>query len=135
MCRRILIVLLAGWALAGCNLTASQPTPVPTPDLPGVEFLYPADGSSVIEGTDLTIDLIARDESQGINRIELLLNGIRLREAVTDSDAPVPAFRVEMNWLAQGAGLHVLTAVAYRPDGIRSDEADITIEVLERDSS
>jgi hypothetical protein len=135
MYRRILIVLLAGWALTGCNLNASQLTPVPTPDLPGVEFLYPSDGSGVIEGTDLTIDLIARDESQGINRIELLLNGIRLREAVTDDHNPVPAFRVEMNWLAQGTGLHVLTAIAYRPDGTRSDEADIIVEVLERDSS
>jgi hypothetical protein len=131
--RRYLAGVLFLVSLVSCNLAVQEAaTPAPTPDMPRVEFLYPSSGSSVIEGTDMTIDLIAHDETAGITRIELLLNGLRLREAPTESGVPLPVFRAEMNWMAQGVGLHIMTAIAYRADGTASHEADITLEVLAR---
>lgn len=132
MRRFVNVALISAFLLAGCNLGQVEPTPAPTPDRPRVEFLFPEADASVIEGTDLTIDLVARDETVGVNRIELLLNGIRLSDAPTEDGLPRQVYRVEMNWIAQGPGLHNLTAIAFRPDGTASAEVDLTLEVLER---
>jgi hypothetical protein len=126
------VVFCMVFALASCNLGGSQETPVPTPDLPTVEFLFPQNGSTVLEGTDLSIDLVARDSSTGIVRIELLVDGEKINEAIPQDAVMVPVFRVNMNWLAQGVGLHPLSAVAFRLDGTSSDEAIISVEVLPR---
>lgn len=127
--RRPLIALVL-LALAGCNLDASNLTPIPTPDIPRVEFLFPENNSTVIEGADLTLDILAQDEGSGIAQIELLLNGQTLRMASPQEALTLSEFRVEMNWFAQGVGRHVLSAIAYRGDGIPSDEARLVIEVL-----
>ena len=128
----ILMLILA--LLSACNLATTPPTAIPTPDLPRVDFEQPANGATVVEGSELTIDLVASDETQGIARIELLVDDLNYREGTPENDVPVPTFRVLMNWLAQGVGRHVLTAIAYRPDGTRSDERSILIEVLPRET-
>ena len=131
--RRCLSVFAVVLALcAGCNLDDPNATPFPTPDIPTVEFIFPAAGASVVEGADMTIDIVARDNNPGagIARVELFLNGAPFREAEPENDIPVPVFRVEMNWIAEGAGFHALTAIAYRADGQQSDLADISVEVV-----
>jgi hypothetical protein len=118
---------------AGCNLSVAAPeTPVPTPDVPVVEFLFPPNNSTVLEGTDLTLDIVARDTSIGVSRLEVYLNGVLLREVELADYTVEPVYRVQVNWLADGAGLHALTAVAFRPDGTPSDEGRITLEVVPR---
>jgi hypothetical protein len=42
----------------------------------------------------------------------------------------VTVFTINMNWLAEGEGLHALSAVAYRPDGTMSDFATIQLQVI-----
>lgn len=118
--------------LSACNLSTTPPTVIPTPDLPRVEFQEPINGATIVEGSELTIDMVASDETAGIVRIELLIDDQPYREGAPDEETPVPTFRVLMNWLADGVGRHVLTAVAYRPDGTPSDERSIIIEVLPR---
>ncbi len=124
----LLLLLL----LSACNLGTSRPTAIPTPDLPRVEFQQPLNGATILEGSELTIDLLATDETAGIVRIELLVDGIAYRDGAPENDVPVPTFRVLLNWLASGVGRHTLTAIAYRPDGTPSDEMTIVIEVLPR---
>lgn len=128
---RHLTVLLLTLALigAGCNLSASS-NPPPTPDKPQIRFVEPANNARVLAGTDLTIDLYALDETLGVARIELRVDGRTLRDAAPEEDV-AKEFRVEMNWLAQGVGRHVLSAIAYRPNGITSDETFISIEVVQ----
>jgi hypothetical protein len=131
--RRLLVALIVtAGIVAGCNLDNPDATPIPTPDLPTVEFIAPISGATVIEGADMTIDIVARDNNPiaGIARIELFLNGAPYREAEPDDDIPVPVFRVEMNWIADGLGFHAFTAVAYRADGQQSDLTDISVEVI-----
>jgi hypothetical protein len=129
--RALLLVLLIALVDA-CNLSASLPTPVPTADLPRAEFRFPQNNSTVIDGTDLAIDIVARDDSAGIARIELLVDGTLINQAAPVESAVVPVFRVTMNWLAQGIGKHAVETIAYRLDGTRGDPATIVIEVLPR---
>lgn len=133
-CTTMCLVML----LAGCNLAAgSQPTPFPTPDIPSVEILSPANNQQVFEGTVFDIDIVARDETAGVARIELLVDDNFVNEVAPDESegTSVPALRVKMNWLAQGAGFHIIEVVAYREDGTRSDSALLNIDVISRDAA
>ncbi len=125
-----LLSVLLPVLLSACNLTAATPTPVPTPDIPRVEIREPANNRQVVEGVEFDIDIVARDASTGISRVELRVDGDLLNEAQPIEETAVDVFRVTMNWLARDPGLHVLEAIAYRPDGTASDPAIINIEVL-----
>jgi hypothetical protein len=116
--------------LSGCNLSGFKGTPSPTPDVPTVEFLSPPNNATVLEGTDLDLDLVGRDPAQGIVKIELLVDGAKINEAVPQDGKAVPVFRVTMNWLAKGVGDHPVSAVAYRADGAASLETVINLKVL-----
>ena len=129
--RRLLILLLCPGFLAACSLARPTPTPLPTPDIPQVEIRSPADSQQVMEGLDFDLDILASDSSQGIQTIELYVDDVLLNTAQPESGA-VAKFRVTMNWLARGLGFHIIHAIAYRPDGMRSDEARITLEVIPR---
>lgn len=117
--------------MSGCNLGTPQQTPVPTPDIPTVQILTPPNNAQVIDGTDFDIDILAIDESQGIFKIELYVDG----ELINDNIAvggTLPQYRVTMNWLAKGVGFHVVSVIAFRQDDTRSDEVVINIEVIPR---
>jgi hypothetical protein len=132
--RLALIVAVLLMSLSGCNLGAAAVTPSPaaTPDIPRMAFNAPANNARVFDDTLLDIDLVATDESEGISRIELYVDGELLEEAEAEEGPVRPIFRVRMNWLTQGVGNHSLSAVAYREDGTPSEEAVIVIEVVPR---
>jgi hypothetical protein len=129
----VLTVLLLPFLLAACNLQQGTSTPLPTPDVPVVEFLSPVNGSSVVEGTDLTIELVATDAGAGVARVQLLVDDLPHQEGTPVDSAAVPTFTVTMNWLADGQGFHSLTAVAYRSDGSASLPTVISIQVVARE--
>lgn len=131
--RLALIVLM--FTLTGCNLAiGGQPTatPVPTPDLPRVSVLSPPNNVQVIEGTDFDIDIVARDETQGIAMVALTVDGEPVNEASPEGGEAVPVFRVTMNWLARGTGFHIIEVVAFRANGQQSDPVLLSVEVLPR---
>jgi hypothetical protein len=123
MRRTLLIVLLM---LCACNLSTQQATPTPT--VPTIEFQFPANNVAVAEGTDLQIQLLARD-SVGIARVELRVDDLPHQEAAPIESDSVPIFTVDMNWLATGVGLHALQATAYRLDGTASTPTLINVNV------
>ena len=133
MLRVLTLVLL--FAATACNLQVGAPTPFPTPDLPRVEFQAPANNDSFVEGTDLTIALVASDAGLGIARIELMVDDLPHSEATPEVSEAVPVFTVTMNWLAEGVGYHSLTATAFRPDGIPSPPVTIAILITEREDA
>lgn len=131
---RELLIFVVASLLSACTLTAEAPTPIPTPDLPTVKFQSPQNNDRVYENTDLTVDIVAQDTTQGIARIEFFVDGIKVNEGTPPESEAVDVFRVNMNWLTSGAGaLHSLSAIAYRPDGTPSDQATILIEVVKRE--
>ncbi len=126
-----MLILLGILILSGCNLTAPPTTPVPTADLPRASFQFPSNNDQVFVGTDLTVDIAARDTTLGIGMVEFYVDG-ELMQSGEPPNGVVEVFRVNMNWLAEGIGLHTLSAVPYRPDGTRGDETIISIEVIDR---
>ncbi|MFN8451051.1 MAG: Ig-like domain-containing protein [Anaerolineae bacterium] len=119
-----LILILA---LCACNLVAGQPA-TPTPAVPTIAFQFPTNNVAVVEGTDLQIQLLAQD-TVGVARIELLVDGIQHQNANPVDGEAVPVFTVDMNWLAEGVGLHALQATAYRLDGTSSRPTMINVNV------
>jgi hypothetical protein len=132
---RQLLVVLAALLLCGCNLSQVAPTPPPTPDAPHVEFRAPLNGSTVVEGHELTVELLATDPGNGVARVELLVDDLSHQEGKPEVSTAVPTFTVIMNWQAQGVGLHSLTAVAYRQDGSASPPTMIVVSVLPESGS
>lgn len=123
--------MLLALLMTACNLSAtSAPTATPLPELPTVEFLSPPNNSRVIEGVDFDLDIFAKDAGAGIARLELYVDDEIVNDATPQAHISVPELRVTMNWLAEGTGFHVLSVVAYRLDGTRSDEALLTVEVV-----
>jgi hypothetical protein len=118
--------------LTGCNLQSGESTPVPTPDIPQVQFQFPTNNSAVLEGVDLSIELLATDVGTGVARVELLVDDQPHQEGKPEVNLSVPTFTITMNWLAQGIGQHSLTAVAYRLDGTASAPETIILEVVPR---
>ncbi len=127
MRRPVLIALLAALALCGCNLVTQAP-PTPTPAIPTVSFQFPANNVAVAEGTDLQIGLLAQD-AVGVARVELRVDDQPHQEAGPIEAESVPVFTVDMNWLAEGVGLHAIQATAYRLDGTASSPALINVHV------
>lgn len=124
-----LLLLAALLIVSACSLN----NPTAPPDVPRVQFLFPMDGVSVSAGTDLQIGLLATDDD-GIARVELLVDDLPHQQASPIERDAVPVFTVDMNWLARGAGLHSMTAVAYRLDGTVSDPAIIRVNVVDGSS-
>ncbi len=118
-------------ALCACNLGVPSATPVPTPDIPTVEILAPPNNAQVFEDTDFPIDIVGRDATVGVDKIELYVDENLINESVK-TDGAVPVYRVTMNWLAKGVGFHVVSVISYREGGLRSDEAIINLEVVPR---
>lgn len=131
-----LLMLALMLILAGCNLGASATmteTPAPTPDIPQVEILSPPNNRQVLEEVVFEIDIVARDSTSGVARIELLVDGEVINEATPPDNPTENVFRVIMNWRARGEGRHIIEAIAYRADDTPSDAATINVEVLPRE--
>jgi len=135
MCRTY--IALIALLLAGCNIRTNNATntPFPTPDIPRVQFMFPTNNATVLEGTDLTLELLAEDGGAGVARVDLLIDDLPHQSGIPKESLAVPVFTVRMNWLAEGVGFHSLTAVAYRADGTSSTATIINVEVIPRPAS
>ena len=127
MHRPVLSALLLVTLLCACNLVTQDATP--TSAVPTVLFQFPANNVSIVEGTDLQIQLLAQD-AVGIAHVELRVDDQPHQDGKPVEAVVVPVFTVDMNWLAQGVGLHSLQATAYRLDGTASTPVLINVNVM-----
>ena len=125
--RRLALILIVCLLLCACNLS-SHPPITPTSSVPTIQFQFPDNNVSVVEGTDLQIQLLAQD-SVGIAKVELQVDNQPTQDGKPVDSPAVPVFTVDMNWKAEGIGLHALQATAYRLDGTASDPALINVKV------
>ena len=128
-----IICLIAIFLMTGCNLGTTGVTPLPTPDIPTLEIIAPANNQEVVEGFDFDFDIVARDDNPGISLVELYVDELLINFSSPVDGEAVPVFRTTMNWLASGAGLHIVEVIAYRPDGTQGDPARLNIEVVPRE--
>lgn len=126
----LLCAAAAALLLAACTLTYGTPTPPPTPDRPQVEFLAPANNARFVEGAEIVVEIAARDAGVGVARVVFQVDGLTVSEALPVVSGAVPVFAMRANWLATGVGLHPLSAIAYRPDGLASETAIVIVDVL-----
>jgi len=131
--KQVLFCLALVFLVSGCNLGTSDATPLPTPDIPTIEILSPANNQQAYEGVEFDFDIVARDNNPGIARVELYIDDTLINSSTPVDDESVPVFRTVMNWRAAGVGRHIIEVIAYRPDGQQSDPARLNIEVLPRD--
>lgn len=118
---------------AACNLVQeSQITPIPTVDIPTVEFLYPPNNQQVVEGLVFDVEIAARDNNPGIALVEFYVDDTLIKSVSPVASDYEPVFTVRTNWRAEGIGKHIFEAIAYRPDGTTSDSALLTVEVIAR---
>jgi hypothetical protein len=129
-CQHGLILLGLLLSLAACNL--QQETPVPTPDLPIVTITEPENNRQVFEGVNVTIEIEALDETVGISKVELYVDDQLLQTAEIPNYQVEPIFVVQMSWRAEGIGLHLIEARAYRAGDIGSRPHYIELEVIPR---
>ncbi len=136
MLKRIMLVLVVALlTLSGCNLrqaNAPTDTPFPTPDIPRIRFTFPDNNSTVIDGTDVAVELVAEDSGAGIAKVQLIVDDVLQGEGKPEVAPSVPAFSAKIHWMAKGIGLHSLTAVAFREDGKTSDSATMVLLVIPR---
>ncbi len=138
MCRMLRCALLMAVVilLSACHIRTNNATntPYPTPDIPRVSFLFPENKSTVLEGADLNIQILAEDSGAGVARVELLVDDLSAGEAKPEVSSAVPVFNAILHWTAQGIGKHSLTVTAYREDGTSSAPSVILVEVVARSS-
>lgn len=131
---RLILTTVLVLLLSSCNLASQDSVVTPTPAIPVVQFQFPSNNFSVASGTDLQIQLLAQD-TVGIASIQLNVDGQPHQTAAPVDSETVPVFTVDMNWLAEGIGLHSLEATAFRLDGTPSDPVLINVNVTEPTAS
>lgn len=124
--------------LSACNLSSAARPTATTPALsqrPQVEFLSPANNERLAPGAELALETLARDDGAGIHQVRLFVDdpvGDTQPYAVaTVEGRAVAVFRARFIWRGERAKSYLLTVVAYRADGTRSDGASISVHVEE----
>ncbi len=131
---RVRLVLASLPFLVACNLSNVMPAAIPTPDLPRVQILSPDNNTRIQLGESLTLEVLAQDETDGIVQVRLYVDDpVGERRAYTAATVvdgePVPIFRASLLWSGERVKSYLLSVVAYRADGQRSDSASITVHV------
>ncbi|NOG48990.1 MAG: Ig-like domain-containing protein [Chloroflexi bacterium] len=80
----IAIFLVVAAVLGGCTLVEPKATPVPTPNIPRVRFLFPEKNARIAQDSEITVDILAEDETSGIARVEFLVDNIKINEGQPD---------------------------------------------------
>lgn len=137
MARRLSLVvvyLVLALAAMACNLSSlgggnDQQQPGHA-DAPVVEIRVPANNTPFAEGTRVIIQAVANDAGAGVSRVELLVDDVPAGSSNAPAAQGQPAYVANLEWVAQGIGLHSITVVAYRADNTASAPATINVSVV-----
>jgi hypothetical protein len=110
------LIVMALGLLIGCS--ASKPTVIIT---------SPPSGSQFSEGDEVKVQSTATD-SAGIDRVELLVDGVVVRS--DQSPSPQVSFTLVQAWKSN-AGSHIVSVRAYNKSGGASEPAAITLAVVQ----
>lgn len=123
--------------LAACNLISTTGSPAasaPTPDIPRVRILNPANNARISRGETLTLEVLAEDDGAGIHQVRLfvddpLAEGEPYAAATAFNDIAAAAFMAHLDWEGERSKSYLLTVVSFRADGTRSDGTSISVHV------
>ncbi|ELR73276.1 Chitinase [Fulvivirga imtechensis AK7] len=94
---------------------------------PQVSIVTPANGSTFVEGTDITITASASDPDGHVVLVEFYGDGQKLGE---DNSAPY-----SFTWSGAAVGVHEIAAIATDNDNASTISSAVTIEVTEQGSN
>ncbi len=97
---------------------------------PEVIISSPLNGDSYQEGVGVNILLRVDNAGPDIARVAIEVDGQIIGEAILPNPDGDPSFTVSNGWPASGEGAHTITAIASRGDGVVSQEASVTINVI-----
>jgi hypothetical protein len=98
--------------------------------VPTVVINSPPSGSQVSVGEEVILQATATD-SKGVNRVELLVNGVLYQSDASPNPQGQSPFISRQSWRAPAAGTYTLMVKAYNAAGGISQPAAITINVAE----
>lgn len=111
------------WVVTGCGMV-----PGAADGQPSVSIVSPAGGTSVGLNEELKVDVMAEDpDGPGVVRIDLELDG--LVQDTFQAAGPQATVGASMAVTPSEEGPRVLTAIAYREDGTRSEPVSIALSV------
>ncbi len=94
---------------------------------PTVVIVSPPSGIRVDAGAEIVIQSTATD-AQGIARVELWVDGSLVANNPVSS--PQTTYSIVQRWIATEPGVHVIQVLAYSSNGVASDPAVISTEVV-----
>lgn len=97
---------------------------------PDVSIASPLTGDSYEEGVNVSILVRVTNAGEDIGRVALQVDGQIIAERTQPNPDGVASFVIESGWIAAGNGQHTISAVASRLDGVTSNNASVTINVI-----
>ena len=122
--RKYCLLLLVLMTLLTACLSKETPTIAP----PVVVITSPANGQTIKQGVDVSINSTAND-TQGIVRVELWVDGSLYRVDTSPEAGGQTTFVVSQPWHAAAAGGHKLVVKAYSSNGQTAESLPVNIEV------
>lgn len=124
-------VMLAALVTASlaCNVQFGEPRAGTVAPTAQVSILAPASNSILAEGSNAVLAATIADPSAQIVRVEFLVDEALVGTQTTPDSIPLSTFTARQAWSPKGARGHLLTVVAYRPDGSALAKAETTFVV------
>jgi len=128
--RLLLLLLMASFALAACDMAASPTEDTSFEGAPIVRIAAPLAGDTYREGVG--VDILVRVENAGpdIARVAISVDGEIVGQATLPNESGQASFTVQIGWTATGVGAHSISADAARGDGTVSEPATVSINVV-----
>jgi uncharacterized protein YraI len=128
--RLFIVLLLASFALVGCDMAANNEENPGFEGPPIVRIAAPLAGDTYREG--VSVDILVRVENAGpdIARVAIQVDGEIVGEASLPNSDGQASFTVQIGWTALGVGSHSISAVASRADTTVSEPANVSINVV-----
>lgn len=98
---------------------------------PLVTLAAPLAGDTYLEGVNVNILVRVENAGPDIGRVALLVDNQIIGEVTLPNPTGAAVFTVQNSWPAQGVGQHSIAAIATRQDGTASNNASVTITVVD----
>lgn len=122
--------------LAACNLNASADVSTQAiSGAPQVQIISPLANATYLEGVAVNIQALITNAGADIDRVEVSVDDTVVASLPQPNEAAAPSFSITQSWPAAGTGSHEISVVALRGDGSASNEATVSVSVINQAGS
>lgn len=130
--RLLLLLLMISLVVSACDFPNSSDSdePITFEGPPIVRIETPLNGDNYQEGVGINIQARVENAGPDIARISILVDDIIVGEQTSPNTEGAASFTVNTGWPATGVGQHTISIRAHRSDGMVSNPANVTINVV-----